>query len=147
MWILMTMALCAAALQAPATTAPADAPEPATSESTPDTKAESLTVTRHSIVVDGRKLDYTATAGKRWEEARGLLQSAMQINGENAIDLAFLAMCEHRLGESTDALATHQRLRDLLARQQYAFNPDDQEALDEVEEMFGAPTQVTSSSN
>ena len=65
MWILMTMAVCAAAMQPPATTEPADALEPATTESTPtpDTKTESLTRTRHSIVVDGRTLDYTATAG------------------------------------------------------------------------------------
>ena len=83
----------------------------------------------------------------RWEEARGLLQIALQINGDNAIDLAFLAMCEHRLGAFAVARATHQRLRDLLTGQRYAFNPDDQEVVDEVEELLGAPTRVTSSSN
>jgi len=82
----------------------------------------------------------------RWEEARGLLQIALQINGDNAIDLAFLAMCEHRLGESAVAQATHQRLRELLASQQYAFNPDDQEVVDEVEALLGAPTRITRSS-
>jgi len=84
---------------------------------------------------------------ERWEEARGLLENALQINGENAIDLAFLAMCQHRLGESAVAQATHQRLRDLLTGQRYAFNPDDQEVVDEVEELLRAPTQVTSSSD
>jgi len=83
----------------------------------------------------------------RWEEARGLLQSALEINGDNAIDLAFLAMCQYQLGDSTAAHATHRQLSDLLTGHQYAFNPDDQEAVDEVQELLGAPTLITSSSH
>ncbi len=82
----------------------------------------------------------------RWDRARGLLQKALQINGDNAVDLAFLAMSEYQMGEFAVAQATHQRLRDLLTSQQYAFNPDDQEAVDEVEALLGAPTRITSSS-
>ncbi|MCH7890999.1 MAG: hypothetical protein IH921_05795, partial [Gemmatimonadetes bacterium] len=51
-----------------------------------------------------------------------------------------------RLGAFAVARATHQRLRDLLTSQRYAFNPDDQEVVDEVEALLGAPTRITRSS-
>ena len=82
----------------------------------------------------------------RWDEAIELLEGALRINGENAADLAFVTMCQHRLGDAGAAEATLQRLRDLLARPGHASNPADREAVDEAEELLGAPTRITRSS-
>ena len=64
---LFTTVLCAMAVWAtdpdPGAVAQVEVEEPADDKTTVETEAEQLTETRHSIVVDGRELDYTATAG------------------------------------------------------------------------------------
>jgi len=60
---LITVVLFVWAVCGPAAWAQEDAEGPATSQPAVETETEQLAETQHSIVVDGRRLDYTATAG------------------------------------------------------------------------------------
>ncbi len=60
---LITAVVCAVCVAATNAWAQEDDEESAEGKSAVETEVEQLSETRHSIVVDGRELDYTATAG------------------------------------------------------------------------------------
>ena len=60
---LITAVVCAVCVAATDAWAQEDDEGPPESQPAVETEVEQLSETRHSIVVDGRELDYTATAG------------------------------------------------------------------------------------